>query len=373
MTIGALLLILLGLLMIRKLRLSQSTTQLLPVLDTAGKSPLVKNIKTITNQGGRVDWSPTGDLIAFDRMGEDGYYDVWLMKPDGIEQRCLTCGKPGVPQKHNGQPAWHPTGQYVVFQSQDPNLKGLPSIFARAERVLTGPGAGINNNLWLMSSDGNRFWQLTSIEEKMGVLHPHFSHDGKKLLWSERVSNEPKPGGQWMIKVAEFSIIGDQPRLENIQELQPGNLLFYETHGFSPDDKTILFSATKTGQYADLDIYTYSLATVDLKILTDPNLYQWDEHAHFSPDGTKIIWMSSMEIEQQIKNNQVITDYWMMNTDGTQKGRLTYFNQPNAPEYSDTSVTAADLSFSPDGKKIVAYLIIEIEKGGLNILIELVE
>jgi len=36
-------------------------------LDTPGKNIGVKRIKTITDNGGRVDWSPDGDFIAFDR------------------------------------------------------------------------------------------------------------------------------------------------------------------------------------------------------------------------------------------------------------------------------------------------------------------
>lgn len=90
-----------------------SQNQEFPILNTVGKSPLVKNIKTFTNQGGRVDWSHNNNLIAFDRKDEDGYYDVWVMKPDGTEQKCLTCDKPQLPNKNIGQPAWHPSGKYI--------------------------------------------------------------------------------------------------------------------------------------------------------------------------------------------------------------------------------------------------------------------
>lgn len=84
--------------------------QSVPTLNINGKK--VKHIKTITNDGGRVDWSHSGNnLIAFDRMEEDGYYDVYVMNPDGSGEKCLTCGKQGLPQKHNGNPAWHLSGE----------------------------------------------------------------------------------------------------------------------------------------------------------------------------------------------------------------------------------------------------------------------
>ncbi|MBL7150692.1 hypothetical protein ISS86_02070, partial [Candidatus Microgenomates bacterium] len=85
-------------------------------------------------------------------------------------------------------------------------------------------------------------------------------------------------------------------------------------------------------------------------------LAQWDEHAQLSHGSKKIIWMSSMNIEQEIKNHKVITDYWIMNSDGSEKEQLTYFNDPKAPEYLANNIVAADASFSPDGKKIAAYI-----------------
>lgn len=336
--------------------------QELPLLNTAGKNALVKNIKTITKQGGRVDWSPNGSLIAFDRLGEDGYYDVWLMRPDGSEQRCLTCDKAQLPQKHNGNPVWSPDGKYLVFQSVDPNLKGLPFILSEQEKLLTGPGVGINNNIWLMTKNGDQFWQLTHIADKMGLLHPHFSHDGKKLLWSERVSNEPKPQGQWVIKIADLefqhTFVGpDFWYLANIQTFQPVNMRFYETHGFTPDNQKVIFSATPDGLFNHLEIYLYDLKTEELKQLTGPD-EQWDEHAQLSPDGTKIVWMSSRDIEQELKQDKGMTEFWLMNTDGSNKQRLTYFNDPTAPEhiFLEGGIVSKDNNWSPDGKKIVAYI-----------------
>lgn len=35
-------------------------------------------------------WSPMGDIISFDRRGDDGYYDVWIMNIDGSEKQRLT-------------------------------------------------------------------------------------------------------------------------------------------------------------------------------------------------------------------------------------------------------------------------------------------
>jgi Tol biopolymer transport system component len=83
----------------------------------------VKRIRTVTPSGGRLDWSPA-NLVVFDRLGSDEYYDVYLMEADGSKERCLTCDAAGLPPGHHGNPAWHPSGDYIVFQSQDPPQGG---------------------------------------------------------------------------------------------------------------------------------------------------------------------------------------------------------------------------------------------------------
>jgi Tol biopolymer transport system component len=327
----------------------------------------VKSIKFLENIGGRLDISKE-DVIVFDSKGSDGYYDVYRMNMDGAKRKCLTCDKVQVPQKHNGQPAWHPNGDFIVFQSVDPELKGLPEVLSRQEKILTGPGAGVNNNLWLTDKDGERFWQLTEIEDKKSVLHPHFSHDGKKLIWAEIVDQKVKPSGDWVIKIADVVIDENSTKLKNIIVLKPDNMQFFETHGFSADDSNILFSATPDGYYSNLDIYSYDLITKELKQLTGPDS-EWDEHAQYSPDGKKIVWVSSKGISQKIQQYKVKTDYWIMDSNGENKMRITFFNDPQDKNYIISGVAAADNAWTSDGN-ILGYLIVGNHEADRNVLIE---
>lgn len=70
-------------------------------------------------------------------------------------------------------------------------------------------------DLWLMIVKTVRFHQLTHTADtdNTDVLHPHFSHDRKRLTWTEMYK---KPGwgqeaGYWKIKVADFSINSGVP------------------------------------------------------------------------------------------------------------------------------------------------------------------
>ncbi len=317
-------------------------------------------IQVIKEEGGRVDWSAANDLIVFDSPGADDYSDVYVMGSDGSGKRCITCGKSELPGKHMGNPAWHPSGKYIVFMAEKARHSGSSE--------LAKPGRGAYNDLWLSDAEGNNFWRLTDlpVPPATGVLHPHFSNDGTMLLWAERLENGGL-WGVWALKVADFKVVAGRPGLSNTRTYQPGtNHRFYESHGFTPDDKNILFAANMEEQSeTGFDIYKMNLATGKLVNLTNtPNV--WDEHGQISPDGNKVVWVSS----QGLKVPEL--DMWIMNADGSNKRRLTYFEDAKAESLYGFGGAIADSSWSRDGKKLVAFVITDDKLSlGKTIIIDL--
>jgi Tol biopolymer transport system component len=312
----------------------------------------------IRSKGGRVDWGPQ-QKIAYDAPGKDGYTDVWVMDEDGANRQCLTSGHSTIPQLHNGNPAWHPSGKLLVFQALDPAIKG-PLSGTPAYRLYTGPGAGFQNDIWVMDNEGDNTWRLTTLGRGKGVLHPHFSPDGKWLVWAEMTSSKPHGFGTWDIVLAPFLFDGQNVELGEQRRLRPGDHVFYETHGFSPDSDRLIFSAVPPGEGEEsMDIFVCDLQGENLKQLTSLKEKQWDEHAHFSPDGSRIVWMSSSENglkTREINNLKVKTDCWQMASDGSQKSRVTTFNKEGTPHYIPGRNIASDISFSPDGRRFVLYV-----------------
>lgn len=166
-----------------------------------------------------------------------------IMNPDGSGEKCLTTGLV-LPQGHKGCMDWHPSGEYIVFTCQKEKYFGkhLPFLSKWLDKLAT-PGIGINCVLWVMRSDGSRFWRLTDFPIKTrffdkqpytGVFHPHFSHDGTKLFWTERVGGGGELG-EWTLNVADLYVANNEPLLENISVYQPGfTPCFYESYGFFP-------------------------------------------------------------------------------------------------------------------------------------------
>jgi WD40 repeat protein len=308
----------------------------------------VHGARLLTKDGGRVDWSRQ-NRIAFDRRGANGFYDIWVTEPNGDGEHCLTCDKSGAPHKNKGNPAWDPSGRYIVFEGQkDRSLRFI--------NHLAEPGRGVANDLWLMDASGDHYWKLVDVPRLPagGVLHPHFSNDGRKLVWTQLLKSSGKLG-IWEMKMADFEVVEGTPKLSNIRTFTPGPVRkFYETHGFSPDDRQILFTAQVSTGLSD--IFTMDVASGQTTDLTNtPN--DWDEHAQYRPDGRSIVWASSRGRDKNL-------NLWIMNRDGSDPRLLMDFHRPGAPAFSE-GVGPADCSWSPDGKSLAVYVIKdEKETGG---------
>jgi Tol biopolymer transport system component len=309
---------------------------------------LVSRITTLKEGGGRLDW--VDNKIAFDMQGPGGVFEIYVMRPDGTDTRCVTCGLPDLPHRNNGQPAWDPSGRYLVFQAEKGAHQKLR--FGHA----TTPGSGVLNDLWVLDTSTNRATRIREVADApgQGTLHPHFSSDGSMLSWSEmkeKSSLETKKQlGYWQLMVADFRVAGGRPSLTNIRAFSPGGPGFYENHGFSPDGSRLIFTSNFEGKRRlDYDIYMLDLRTQKMTRLTNEG---YNEHANYSPDGRFIVWMSN------VGNRSSGADYWIMNADGSNKRKLTYFNDGGRPEfaaYAARRVTVADLAWRPDGTAFAAY------------------
>ncbi len=320
---------------------------------------LAKSVDTLAGSG----------QITYGRWNLDGYVDVWTCDSDGDNRTCVTRGVEGLPQLHNGNPAWHPNGEWIVFTAQNPD--------ATEKRLsdLAVPGNGLNCNIWCIRPDGFDPVQLTHIPTShtrpAGVLHPQFSHDGSTLFWAgpEGVYEPGVTWGQWAMRLADVTMGAEGPELSNIRTLQPGGArCFYESHGFSPSDDRIIFCGNlQPNQPVEgMDIYTLNLDTGDLLRLTE-SFHDWDEHAHFSPDGSRIAWMSGRGLDVQISSmktgrwqQDLKTELWVMDADGSNRRRLTFFNEPAHPHsewIGGGRAVISDSAWMPDGERIIFCLV----------------
>lgn len=139
------------------------------------------------------------------------------------------------------------------------------------------------------------------------------------------------------------------PKLTNIRTINPGAHSFNEGYGFSLDDKQIIFCS----DYQKLNALNSQIYVVDtasgtkFRCLTDMKNYH--EHASYYPDGRHVVWITN----QGNKNGG--TDWWIMRADGSQKRRLTHFNQTGFPEAGSRAerVWACLTSWAPNGTELL--------------------
>ena len=337
---------------------------------------LVSEISIVQKDAAHSEWSSSGDLIVFDKEGADEYHDLYIMQEDGEITQSLTAENPKINQRHNGWPAWHPDDEYIVFQSEEAEHYGVES------KWMGFPGLGFFSNLWATTPEANQFWKLTDIEIKQtafdeipikGIISSNFSHDGKKLMWTERyASGGYLEWGKWQIKMADFVIDADSPRLENVETILRAEDVCEKCNyvvgmAFSPDDKTLLISGNLDGQHVyGMDQYSYDLETGEFTNLQNTP-YFWEEGGCWSPDGQKIIFPTNFHSAYKLDftnpgwpTQPRTREYWIMDADGSNKRPLTHFNIPGSTEYLEIGqgqrMIAAECAFHPDGKKIFGII-----------------
>lgn len=304
-------------------------------------------IKPFRDQGGSGSFSPDGRHILYEKKGDtkERYYEIHQTDAAGQNDTCISCRCTQVPQRHNGCSTYHPSGKYIVFTGEK---KEHPR-----SSVDAIPGFGAFTDIWLMSIDSKNAWMLyeTQNDYDHGIIAPRFSPDGKHLVWVER-KKAPAPlqkkqfMGLWTIRTADFSDADGQPKLSNFKTYEPGGDGFYETYGYSPDGKRIIFMSNMHSDYWwTSQIFTIDAATGgDVQQLTTND---YNEHAIYTPDGKKIIWMTN-------SYGTTGTDWWMMNADGSMKQPLTYFNSPAYPQqYMGKNVWAGTGFFNADATEFI--------------------
>ena len=323
-------------------------------------SPLVAALRPITTSGGRLDWyhGPGHDLIAFDGPVGRGRTELFTMRPDGSDRRCVTCGLAAVPRGFIGQPAWHPDGDHLVIQAEGDHSAG--SLFNHM-------AWGIDNDLWLVDRAGRRAERIWRSPQHHGALHPHFDATGRRLVFAERVATgrvvAPRAarygaGGEnqwtgWRVHLADVDLGRAGPAiLSNHRRLFQDRPGFYEVHGFAADGD-LVFSHTADGRPFVDDIYRAAPSGGPwTPLVASPAT--WDEHGNFAPSGRALAFVSSRADRAwrapRSRARTLRTELYLRRPDGAVH-RLTRFNDTGRGRF-----LVSDFAWDREGRRIAFQL-----------------
>ena len=271
--------------------------------------------------------------------------DLYVKNIDGTDSVRLT-----KTAKSEGGAAWIENGEKIAFLYADE--AGVPQ-------------------LWVMNADGSGRKCVSSLEN--GVEGFKFSPDSKKvvLVSSVKYSREakdvysdlPEATGriiddlmykhwdQWT-KDIPHPFVGDftGDKVENVEDIMASEPYEcpmrpfggVEAFAWSPDSKSLVYSSRKkTGlEYAvstNSDLYLYSLEDKSTRNLTE-GMMGYDTNPAFSPDGTKLAWLSMEHDGYESDKNRI----FVMDMATGEKTDLT----------SDWDYTASEIAWNTDGMTI---------------------
>lgn len=161
----------------------------------------------------------------------EGYWQAWVMAPDGSAQRQVTHS----PYDKN-RVSWYPDGSALLVNGNQGELKRVELDTGR-ETPIPAPLKGMQD----------------------AVLSP----DGKQIAFSLSTSDSVDDNNIWLIDVNG----GNQQKMTNMQGLQ-------HEPAWSPDGRYLYFLSGKGGQVHD--IWRLTIATRATEQLTSSSLYHFD-------------------------------------------------------------------------------------------------
>jgi Tol biopolymer transport system component/DNA-binding winged helix-turn-helix (wHTH) protein len=204
-----------------------------------GSSRDPKNLKKVTQAIDELSWTRDGQLVYTSTAS--GNRDLWIMRPDGSDQRQLTANT-----AVNGGPSVSPDNRYIVFTSNRTgalqlwrmNLDGSNQV----QLTTGGPKtcAGISRDgkwvlfntvddwhLWRVAIDGGEPQQLASFV----ATGPSVSPDGKLIACIGRRESTRE--------MVILPIEGGEP-LKRIAI--PGEVVYRSRIEWTPDGKSVIYS-----------------------------------------------------------------------------------------------------------------------------------
>ncbi|MDT4955444.1 MAG: eukaryotic-like serine/threonine-protein kinase [Acidobacteriota bacterium] len=218
-------------------------------------------------------WTPDGQIVY--SSVASGHWDIWIMQPDGSNQKQLTFNA-----SSNRTPTVSPDGRYIVFTS---------------DRTST-------DHIWRMNIDGSNPKELTNAD---GDAAPVCSPDGKWVIYSSWHANRQG--------LSRVSIDGGEP-VEMLAKQLPAPSI-------SPDGKFIAsayWDDQSDPQQWRVAIISYPEAQIVRTLATPPSAVSdvGSFTTRWTTDGRSLAY---------IDNRNGVSNIWSLPVDGSTPKALTDF------------------------------------------------
>jgi TolB protein len=195
--------------------------------------------------------------------GLDGDAEIYAMRPDGSERRRLTDNTVA-----DADPDWSPDGRRIVFVSAQDSTPGAP---ARRPEV------------FVMNADGSGMRRL---HESAGpAAHPRWSPDGQHITF-ERYDTDVQRFRPYIMNSDGTGV--------RLLSAAPGENFSLE---WSPDGSHLLFLSNRSPRNWWTMYVMRADGTEERQVAGDEACFSNVDHARWSPDGTRIVYVCTDNYE----------------------------------------------------------------------------
>lgn len=196
-------------------------------------------------------------------------------------------------------------------------------------------------NIWSVQNNGGNLKAL-AYQDRFTSFKPQISPDKSKILfWANRPlgnSNEAGPNNLWLM-----SIDGSNLQALTQSKVQE-TFSHWETAQYSPDGRKIIFLSSRNlnGSNQDpenpsLNLWIMNSDGGDLHPLTRFETRTTLTQAQWSPDGNKIAFLSNINPSIENLRQGNILNIWMIDPDGTHLQAVTRFQRASVSDYDWSS------------------------------------
>jgi Tol biopolymer transport system component len=291
-------------------------------------------------------WNEATHTVAYGKKDVNGYYKIYLSDSLGNNEQPLTYTG-WATDRHQWAEEWHPSGDYLFCYIEKTTYAPEAGHTRIPDDAV--PGYGGYTDIWLIKRDGSQAWQLTNLanDYNNGIIHGAISRDGSLFAWSQRILapnifDLNLAAGAYIMQVADF-IDGPTPTLANIRTYQPDSALAAnELESISADNTTLSFYSTfQTHNLFNTPIYTLHMNTLQITQLTTESFAQAPT---YTPDGGHFVYMTGKDCDIFPFEIQG-ADWYIMDTLGNNKNRITRMNVTNDPQSVNHYRLAGSISF----------------------------
>jgi hypothetical protein len=198
--------------------------------------PAAWSVQLMKALGGRHSLYVAGNLMVYDNIEVDGYFDVYRSTLTGASAECITCDHASLsPNKHIGNPRISHSGTHVALQVQ--NGEACTDDDGH-------PGQGGCNDIWVMRLDTLAVTKIIDVSGSGvdgGAIYCQWKPPSDaQIMCGVRTDASPNT---WNFTICDIEIVGDASVSNCVARAPAPHDGFYEPYAWLPPEyDTVVFA-----------------------------------------------------------------------------------------------------------------------------------